>query len=66
MERSNDGATIMWVALVMLTSAVAGACATGLFWILRAGPVISLSAGGATFIGLATIGIAVVALLSRR
>jgi len=53
----------MWVALIVLSSVVAGACACGLFWAAGAGLVAAIGAGGATFLGVATIGFAIVALL---
>jgi len=53
----------MWVALIVLSSVVAGACACGLFWAAGAGLVAAIGAGGATFLGVATIGLAIVALL---
>ncbi|GAA1392088.1 hypothetical protein GCM10009613_35920 [Pseudonocardia kongjuensis] len=66
MHRHDGETRVMWVAFVMITSAVAGVCVTGLFSILEAGPIASLGAGGATAIGVATIGVAVIALLVRR
>jgi hypothetical protein len=51
------------VAFVMLVGLVTGACAFGLFWVTGAGAVHALEAAGATYLGVATVGVAVVALL---
>jgi len=53
----------VWVAFVMLVGLVTGACAFGLFWVTGAGAVHALEAAGATYLGVATVGVAVVALL---
>lgn len=57
------GSRPIWVVLIMLTSVVAGACACGLFWAAGAGLVAAMRAGGATFLGIATVGFAIMALL---
>jgi hypothetical protein len=63
MKGQDAGSRAMWVALIVLSSVVAGACACGLLWALGAGPVAAIGAGGATFLGAATVGFAIVALL---
>lgn len=65
MERPDRTAQVLWLALVMVTSVLVGACAAGLFWVLNAGPVASVGAGGGAFVAVATIGIGIIALFRK-
>ncbi|MDQ0775364.1 hypothetical protein QF026_003830 [Streptomyces aurantiacus] len=55
----------MWVAIILIGALVCGCIAAGIFWLATsAGPAggrvkVALAAGGVTFLGLATLGIAI-------
>lgn len=63
-SQESGSLRIMWLAVVMPASVLAGACASWLCGILGAGGAAALGAGGTAFLGMATVGVAVVALLS--
>jgi hypothetical protein len=65
-EVHQDGGSTpgLWLVVIMLASALAGACASGLFRILGAGAVAAVAAGGTETLGIATVGVAIAALLS--
>ena len=70
MSGDSGGVKGVWVAIVLLGAVVIGSLAAGVFWAARHGRptedrvVGALTAGGATFIGVATLGIAIGSFLS--
>jgi hypothetical protein len=49
---------------VSASSHFAGSAAAGVFWALGEGTALALAAGGGAFLGVATLGIAIMAVLS--
>ncbi|MFG3021808.1 hypothetical protein ACGFZQ_25215 [Streptomyces sp. NPDC048254] len=70
MGASGSGGKQVWVAIILVAAAVAGAVAGGVFWVAQGGHpsgdrvVGAAYAGGAAFLGVATLGIAIGSFLS--
>lgn len=70
MDGGSGGLRKVWVAIVLLGALFAGGAATLLFWAVGHGSRVedrvktALTAGGATFLGVATLGLAVGTFLS--
>jgi hypothetical protein len=62
-EEDDMNSRIIWLALIALSGVLAGACVCALFWVLSVGAAAALTAGGAAFLGVATLGVAVMAVL---
>ncbi|MFD3379852.1 MULTISPECIES: hypothetical protein [unclassified Streptomyces] len=52
------------MAIIMLGAVVVGGAAAGVFWVLGQGAARALAAGGTAFLGAATLGLAIVTVLS--
>jgi hypothetical protein len=48
----------VWLAIILLASMVAGIACGGVFSLLGDAPIAALTAGGAVFVGVATLGLA--------
>jgi hypothetical protein len=58
---SNTGAAALrglWLAVILLAGLVAAVLSGVIFWLVGAGLAAALAAGGATFVGVASLGIA--------
>ena len=64
MGGDGGGLKGVWVAIIMLGAVVVGGVAAGVFWVLGQGAARALVAGGTTFLGVATLGLAIVTFLS--
>ncbi|MET7346419.1 hypothetical protein [Streptomyces mirabilis] len=58
---SDEGGSLkgIWLAIIVLSALLGAGVAAAVFSLAGAGVTASLAAGGATFLGLATLGIAV-------
>jgi flagellar basal body-associated protein FliL len=65
MDGGNGGLRKVWVAIILLGALFAGGAAALLFWVVGHGSQVegrakgAIAAGGATFLGVATLGLTV-------
>jgi membrane protein YdbS with pleckstrin-like domain len=48
----------LWLAVILLTGLVAAVLAAAAFWLVKADPAAVFTAGGATFLGVSSLGMA--------